>query len=273
VGENSGLQGADIHLDFPSVGATENIMMAAVLAKGITVIRNAAKEPEIVDLQNFLNSLGGKVVGAGTDTIKVQGVTTLAGDVDYMVIPDRIEAGTYLLAGAITGGEVWVKNVIPEHLEAILAKLQEMGYELLVEDDRIGINAVGKPNPVDIKTLPYPGFPTDIQPQFMSLLTTVQGISLVTENIFDGRLKHAEELARMGALIQVEGRTAIIKGGRELQGTSVEATALRSGAALVLAGLAASGITRVKNIAHIERGYQDMTGKLTSLGARIRKVD
>lgn len=273
VGEAGRLQGTELHLDFPSVGTTENIMMAAVLAEGTTIIRNAAKEPEIVDLQNFLNSLGARIIGAGTDTIKVLGVNTLEKNVDYTVIPDRIEAGTYLLAGAITRGEVWVEKVIPEHLEAVIAKLQEVGFKLIIEDEKIGIMPGEALQPVDIKTLPYPGFPTDLQPQFMALLTTIPGISLVTENIFDGRLKHSEELARMGALIQVEGCTAIIKGGKQLQGTSVECTALRSGAALVLAGLAARGITRVKNIYHIERGYQDIEKKLLSLGARIRKVN
>ncbi len=270
TGWGSSLTGREIHLDFPSVGTTENIMLGAAKARGNTVIRNAAREPEIVDLQNFLNSMGASIVGAGTDLIKITGKKKLQGT-EHTVIPDRIEAGTFLLAGAITRGEVKVLNVIPEHLESVIAKVREAGFELQEEGESLTILPSGtRPNPLDIKTYPYPGFPTDMQPQFMALLTLARGTSVLTENIFENRMKHAEELKRMGAKIRVEGRTAIIEGVERLYGAFVESPpALRAGAALVLAGLAAEGETQVVDIEHIERGYENLVGKLQKLGAEI----
>jgi len=271
-GKAEKLTGAEIHLDFPSVGATENIMMAAVLAEGKTVIYNSAREPEIVDLQNFLNQLGASVRGAGTDVIKIQGVKELH-PVDYQVIPDRIETGTFLVAAAITKGNVLVKDVIPEHIEAVIAKLVEAGVKLDVDGDQIRVIGKDKWQGVNIKTLPYPGFATDMQSQFMTFLSIAQGASIVTETIFENRLKHADELRRMGANIKIEGNSAIVKGVKSLSGTTVEATDLRAGAALVLAGLIAEGETRVENIYHIDRGYEFLTEKLTSLGAKIRREE
>ncbi|PRX31113.1 UDP-N-acetylglucosamine 1-carboxyvinyltransferase [Orenia metallireducens] len=271
-GKAEKLTGAEIHLDFPSVGATENIMMAAVLAEGKTVIYNSAREPEIVDLQNFLNQLGASVRGAGTDVIKIQGVKKLH-PVDYQVIPDRIEAGTFLVAAAITKGNVLVKDVIPEHIEAVIAKLVESGVDLDVDGDQIQVIGQDKWQGVNIKTLPYPGFATDMQSQFMTFLSIAEGASIVTETIFENRLKHADELRRMGADIKIEGNSAIVKGVNKLSGTTVEATDLRAGAALVLAGLVADGETIVENVYHIDRGYEFLTDKLTSLGAKIRREE
>lgn len=265
------LKGTEIYLDFPSVGATENLVMAAVLAKGTTVIRNSAREPEIIDLQNYLNSLGAKITGAGSDVIIITGVNGLQ-SAEYSVIPDRIEAGTIMVAAGITGGEILLKNAIFSHLEPVVAKLQEAGLEIIQEDKGIRILGKREIRSVDLKTLPYPGFPTDVQPQMMALLTLAQGTSIITENIFDGRFKHVNELHRMGADIRVEGRVSIIKGVAKLTGAIVEATDLRAGAALILAGLAAEGITVVEGSRHVERGYERLEDKLMSLGAKIKKV-
>jgi len=267
------LVGADIHLDLPSVGATENLMMAAVLAQGVTSIKNAAKEPEIVDLQNFLNKIGGRVKGAGTDTIKIEGVRT--GDLKpavHSVIPDRIEIGTHLVAAAITGGEVTVTNVIPEHLEPLLAKLREAGVIITVGDDYVKVQGTGRVKAVDIKTMPYPGFPTDMQPQMMALLSLAEGTSVITETIFENRFKHVGELRRMGADIKVEGQSSIIKGVEKLSGAYIEASDLRAGASLVLAALAAEDGTVLENVAHIDRGYERLEVKYNALGARMIRV-
>ncbi|SHI58905.1 UDP-N-acetylglucosamine 1-carboxyvinyltransferase [Desulfofundulus thermosubterraneus] len=270
--EAAKLEGAEIHLDVPSVGATENIMMAAVLAKGITIIRNAAKEPEIVDLQNFLNRMGARIKGAGTDVIRIEGVKHL-NSVEHAVIPDRIEAGTYLVAAAITGGDVTVTNVIPEHLEPVLAKLKEMGFLVETGDEHVRVAAQDRrPLAVDIKTLPHPGFPTDMQPQMMALACLAEGTSVITETVFENRFKHVSELRRMGADIKVEGQTAIVKGVERLTGAPVMATDLRAGAALVLAALAADNGTVVEGVEHIDRGYERMEQKYTALGARIMRV-
>lgn len=270
------LRGADIHLDFPSVGATENLMLAGTLAKGKTVIRNAAKEPEIVDLQNFLNKMGAHIKGAGTDTIKIEGcrITDLKSVEDHTVIPDRIAAGTYLVAGAITRGQVTVKNIFLEHMEPILAKLREVGCKLECDDDRIKLYVDSPLKSLDsLRTLPYPGFPTDMQAPIMALLTTVEGTSILTETVFENRFKHAEELRRMGANITVNGNTAIVKGVKKLTGAIVEAKDLRAGAALVLAALAAEGETRVEGAQHVERGYEELDKNLALLGAKIVKKD
>lgn len=267
------LTGADIHLDLPSVGATENLMMAAVLAHGPTTIRNAAKEPEMVDLQNFLNKMGAKVKGAGTDTIKIEGVrrSDLRPAV-HTIIPDRIEAGTHLVAAAITGGEVTVTNVIPEHMEPLLAKMREAGVEIIVGDDYVTVQGAGRIRAVDIKTMPYPGFPTDMQPQMMALLCLAEGTSIITETVFENRFKHVGELRRMGADIKVEGQSAIVKGVKKLSGAYLEATDLRAGAALVLASLAAENGTILEDVAHIDRGYERLETKYNALGARIVRV-
>lgn len=265
------LRGNEVHLDFPSVGATENVMMAAVLAKGSTVIRNAAKEPEIVDLQNFLNGMGAKIRGAGMDVIRIDGVPRLSG-VDYPVIPDRIETSTFMIAAAITGGEICIENCIPEHVESITAKLRETGAEIREEKDRMYVKGPSRPKAVDFKTLPYPGFPTDAQPQAMALMCVAEGISVITETIFESRFKQAEELRRMGASIKTEGRTAVVKGVDMLFGAAVEACDLRGGASLTLAGLAAEGVTTVEGVHHIERGYDGLERKLRALGASIERV-
>jgi UDP-N-acetylglucosamine 1-carboxyvinyltransferase len=265
------LVGARIYLDFPSVGATENIMMAATLAKGITVIENAAEEPEVVDLANFLNAMGAKVKGAGTKVIRIQGVDRLEGTT-YAIIPDRIEAGTYLTAAAITGGDVLVENVICDHVKSVVAKLKEAGAKIHSEGDGLRISCVNGIKPVDLKTMPYPGFPTDMQPQQMALLTLAGGASMITETVFENRYLHINELKRMGAKIKVVGRSAIVQGVPELYGTPVKATDLRAGAALVLAGLAARGETEVGQLEHIDRGYYRLEEKLQALGAKITRV-
>ncbi|MGM0471321.1 MAG: UDP-N-acetylglucosamine 1-carboxyvinyltransferase [Bacillota bacterium] len=270
-GKADQLIGADIHLDFPSVGATENIMMAATKAKGETIIRNAAKEPEIIDLQNFLNGMGAQIKGAGTNVIKIKGVNKL-NSIDYTVIPDRIETGTFMVAAALTKGEVLLHNVIPEHVEPVIAKLAEAGVKVEYNQDQIKVVGDNQLESVNVKTLPYPGFPTDMQPQFMSLLSLATGTSVVTETIFENRFKHADELRRMGAEIRIESRAAIINGCDYLTGATVEATDLRAGAALVIAGLAAREETTVKNIYHIDRGYEDLEGKLTALGGQIKRI-
>ncbi len=263
------LKGAEIYLDYPSVGATENILMAAVPAKGTTIIENAATEPEVSDLANFLNTLGAKIKGAGTPLIRIEGVSSLKGG-RYRVIPDRIEAGTLMVAAAISGGDVLIEKVIPQHLTAVIAKLQEMG--IMVEEAKRGclrVRSRGRPRAVDIKTLPYPGFPTDLQPQFMALLTLARGTSVITETVFEKRYMHIEELARMGARIRIEDRAAIITGRQLLQGASVRAADLRGGAALILAALAARGFSEIRGIHHIRRGYSRIVKRLRSLGARI----
>lgn len=272
IAESGGLKGTEIHLDFPSVGATENLIMAATQATGQTIIRNAAREPEIVDLQNFLNGLGARVRGAGTDIIKIDGPTRL-GSANHTVIPDRIEAGTHMIAAAITGGNVVVQNVIPEHVEAVIAKLRESGARVEVLEDRIRVIGPPRPKAVDVKTLCYPGFPTDMQAQIMVLLTIAEGTGVVSETVFENRYKHVDELRRMGADIKIEGRAAIVKGIPKLSGTFVEATDLRAGAALVLAGLVAEDATVIENVGHIDRGYEGLERKYAALGARIMRVN
>ena len=267
--ETSGLRGASIYLDYPSVGATENILMAAVLARGSTLIENAAVEPEISDLINFLNSLGAKIRGAGTPLLRIEGVTSLGGG-QYRLLPDRIEAGTFMVAAAITGGDLLLENVIPRQLTAVTAKLQETGA--LVEEcgpRTLRVRSRGRPRAVDIKTLPYPGFPTDLQSQFMALLTLARGTSVLTETVFEKRFLHVEEMMRMGARIRIEERTAIITGRRQLQGAAVRAADLRGGAALVLAALAARGYSEISGVNHLRRGYSRLVERLRSLGARI----
>lgn len=264
----SQLIGNTIYLDFPSVGATENIIMAACFAQGLTTIQNAAEEPEIVDLACFINSMGGRVEGAGTDTCVVHGRRPLhAGS--YRVIPDRIEAGTYMVAAAITGGDLILENVIPEHVISLTAKLREAG--VTVHSLLDGMHVIGNDviEPVDIKTLPYPGFPTDMQPQMMALLTQARGTSMVTETVFENRFMHVPELRRMGANIRTDGRSAVVSGVRSLSGAPVTASDLRAGAALVLAGLVADGVTEVRCVSHIERGYVDIVPRLKALGADI----
>lgn len=269
-GQGTAVNGKEVLLDFPSVGATENIMMAATLAPGTTIIRNAAREPEIVDLQNFLNRMGAKVRGAGLDTIRIEGVSNLGG-VQHKVIPDRIEAGTFMVAAAITRGDIHIKNVVLEHIQPLIAKLREIGVEISPWNS--GIRVIGTNNmwAGDIKTMPYPGFPTDMQPQMMALLSTIPGTSMVVETIFENRFMHVQELRRMGADIKIEGRVAILKGKELLEGTLVEATDLRAGAALVLAGLFAEGETTITRVEHIYRGYEKFDVKLQGTGAEIKK--
>jgi UDP-N-acetylglucosamine 1-carboxyvinyltransferase len=269
-GQGTAVNGKEVLLDFPSVGATENIMMAATLAPGTTIIRNAAREPEIVDLQNFLNRMGAKVRGAGLDTIRIEGVSNLGG-VQHKVIPDRIEAGTFMVAAAITRGDIHIENVVLEHIQPLIAKLREIGVEISPWNS--GIRVIGTNNmwPGDIKTMPYPGFPTDMQPQMMALLSTIPGTSMVVETIFENRFMHVQELRRMGADIKIEGRVAILKGKELLEGTLVEATDLRAGAALVLAGLFAEGETTITRVEHIYRGYENFDVKLQRTGAEIKK--
>ena len=271
---HKGLKGALVYLDFPSVGATENIMMAATLARGSTTIENAAEEPEIVDLANFLNKMGAKIKGAGTDTIRIEGVSSLHGT-RHAVIPDRIETGTFMVAAAITRGDVLIKNSVPDHVRPVIAKLLECGATVNDEVDGLRIRGdVKELVATDIKTLPYPGFPTDMQALFMALLTTVDGTSAVIETVFENRFMHAAELSRMGANIRVDGRTAIVPGNKhQLVGAHVISTDLRAGAALVLAGLVAKGKTEVSEIYHIERGYEKFHEKLTALGAKIERID
>lgn len=267
-----GLKGTGIYFDFPSVGATENIMMAASLAEGTTILENAAEEPEIVDLANYLNKMGAKIRGAGTDTIRIEGVDKLHG-ADYTIIPDRIEAGTYMIAAAMTGGDVVVENVLPEHQKPLIAKLREAGA--VVEEDIDKVRVIGK-NPlkaVSIKTLPYPGFPTDMQAQMMAMMVIAEGRSKVTETVFENRFMHVVELNRMGAQISTEGRSAVIDGPCKLTGCDVRATDLRAGAAMILAGLVAEGTTRIGDLHHIDRGYENIVAKLKNLGADIERVD
>ncbi|OWZ84609.1 UDP-N-acetylglucosamine 1-carboxyvinyltransferase [Natranaerobius trueperi] len=262
------LVGDRIYLDFPSVGATENIMMAATLAEGTTVIESAAEEPEIVDLANFLNQMGAKIVGAGTDTIKIEGVKELKGT-DHTVIPDRIEAGTFMVAAAITGGEVLVENVISDHIRPVIRKMEETGVKVEEQDNGLLVVSKGELSPIKLKTMPFPGFPTDMQPQMMALMTRISGESTVTETVFENRFKHVDELLRMNADITIEGRAAQIKGGKVLTGAPVKATDLRAGASLILAGLIAEGTTEVSEIYHIERGYYRLVERLRGIGANI----
>lgn len=266
------LVGARVYLDFPSVGATENIMMAAATAQGSTVIENAAQEPEVVDLSNFLNSMGAKVRGAGTNLLRIEGVDTLT-PANYMVIPDRIEAGTLMIAAAITRGALTIDNVVPEHVKPITAKLREAGVYVEEHDDgTMCVQADSRPDGVDIKTMPYPGFPTDLQAQFMSLMTVCSGMSVISETVFENRFMHVSELVRMGANIKIDGRSAVVEGQERLSGAQVRCTDLRAGAGLVLAGLAAQGETEVTDIHHLDRGYEGLEEKLAQAGASIRRV-
>ena len=266
------LHGARIYLDKVSVGATMNIILAATLAQGRTIIENAAREPHIVDLANLLNSMGADIRGAGTDTVKVNGVDKLHGG-SYTIIPDQIEAGTYMVAAAATGGEVLVKNVIPKHLECISAKLRETGTIVQEYEDSVLVKGASTLRKANVKTLPYPGFPTDMQPQMGTLLCLAKGTSVITEGIYDNRFKYVNELRKMGAEIQVDGRVAVIEGGSKLTGAVVQACDLRAGAAMVIAGMCATGTTVVEDIHFIERGYENFVGKLSALGAEIKAVD
>jgi UDP-N-acetylglucosamine 1-carboxyvinyltransferase len=267
----NGLRGAKIYLDLPSVGATENLMMAATLAEGLTTIENAAKEPEIDDLAQALNKMGAVIEGAGTDLIRIQGVKALHG-LSHRVIPDRIETASFIIAGALMGGEIRVTGACPEHLDSFLIKLKQAGVELGVSEDTITVNGGGKIKSVDVTTLPYPGFATDLQAQMMVLMSLADGVSVITETIFENRFMHAQELDRMGADIRLEGNRAIVRGVRELSGAPVMASDLRASVALVLAGLAAKGKTDVSRVYHLDRGYERIEQKLSSLGASIQRV-
>ncbi|MBP2076207.1 UDP-N-acetylglucosamine 1-carboxyvinyltransferase [Oceanobacillus polygoni] len=266
------LQGAKIYLDMPSVGATENIMMAAALAEGKTILENCAKEPEIVDLANYLNKMGARIVGAGTETIRIHGVEKLCG-VEHSIIPDRIEAGTFMVAAAITGGNVLIENAVSEHLRSVISKLEEMNVKVIEEEE--GIRVIGSDDlkATDIKTLPHPGFPTDMQSQMMALMLRAKGTSVITETVFENRFMHVEEFRRMNANMKIEGRSVIIEGLSDLQGAEVAATDLRAAAALILAGLVGDGHTRVTELKHLDRGYVDIVGKLAALGADINRID
>jgi len=266
-----GLTGARIYLDFPSVGATENILMAASMAKGQTILENPAEEPEIVDLANFLNAMGARIRGAGTNVIRIEGTDELRG-CTHTVIPDRIEAGTYMVAAAMTDGDVYIENALTEHLKPVVAKLKEAGVKIEEDVDGVRVTGTGVLRSVDIKTLPYPGFPTDMQAQFMALTTVARGTSVVTETVFENRFMHVDELKRMGANIKIEGRSAVVEGSCRLLGCPVKATDLRAGAALVLAGLVADGQTEVGYLHHIDRGYDNLVAKLQGLGANIIRV-
>lgn len=266
------LIGNEIYLDFPSVGATQNIIMAASFAEGETVLENAAMEPEITDLANYINKMGGDIKGAGTNTIRIKGVPSLDGT-NHQIIPDRIEAGTYMVGAAITQGDVTVENVLSNHIKPVIAKLNEMGAEVIEMEDSIRVKASGKLKAVDIKTLPYPGFPTDMQSQFMTLLALAEGKSEVMETVFENRFMHADELIKMGADIVIDNRRAIITGVDSLKGAKVRATDLRAGASLILAGLVAEGTTEISDIYHIDRGYSDIEEKIKSLGGKIYRKD
>ena len=271
--KNGRLVGAPVYLDVVSVGATMNIMMAAALAEGTTTIENAAKEPHIVDLANFLNSMGADIKGAGTDSIKIRGVKRLTGG-SYGIIPDQIEAGTYMAAVAATGGQLLLKNVIPKHMECISAKLMEMGVSVTEDDDSLLVRRSGPLTKTNVKTLPYPGFPTDMQPQITAVLALAEGTSLVTEGVYGAnRFKYVDELKRLGAHIQVDGKVAVVEGVKQLVGAPIQACDLRAGAALVIAGLAAQGTTELSHINYIERGYENLVGKLRAVGADISLVD
>ncbi len=266
------LIGSAVYMDNVSVGATINVMLASVRARGLTVIENAAKEPHIVDLANFLNSMGADVRGAGTDVIKIHGVDELHG-CTYSIIPDQIEAGTYMVAAAATGGDVLVKNVIPKHLEAITAKLVDTGATVEEFDEAVRVIGHGRPGKCTIKTMPHPGFPTDMQPQMAVLLSIANGTSIVSESVWDNRFKYIEQLVRMGATVQVDGKVAVIQGVESLKGAPIRADDLRAGAAMLIAGLVATGTTEIENISHIDRGYEDVVEKLSALGADIKRID
>ena len=268
----NGLKGATIYFDFPSVGATENVMMAAALAEGVTILENAAEEPEIVALASYLNKMGAKIRGAGTDVIRIEGVKELHG-ADYTIIPDRIEAGTYMIAAVMTGGDVIVDNVLPEHQKPLIAKLREAGAIVEEDIDKVRVIGNGTLKGVSVKTLPYPGFPTDMQAQIMAMMVVSEGKSKVTETVFENRFMHVEELNRMGATITTSDRSANIEGPAKLVGCDVRATDLRAGAAMILAGLVAEGETRIGDLHHIDRGYEDIVEKLKNLGADIERVD
>ena len=267
-----GLKGGHVYLDIVSVGATMNILLAATLASGMTIIENCAKEPHIVDLANFLNAMGANIRGAGTDVIKVRGVKELRGG-SYSIIPDQIEAGTYMAAVAAVGGDVTVRNVIPKHMDCITAKLREMGMVIQEEDDSIRLEKTRRLKRANVKTMPYPGFPTDMQPQIAVCMAMANGTSIVTEGIYDNRFRYTAELNRMGAHVQVEGKAAVIDGVKELHGCEVRACDLRAGAAMIIAALAAEGATIIEDAHYVERGYEDIIGKLTALGAKIKRVE
>ncbi len=266
------LRGNAIYMDVVSVGATINVMIAAVLAEGLTVIENAAKEPHVVDVANFLNSMGANIKGAGTDVIRIKGVEEL-GSCTYTLIPDQIEAGTFMIAAAASGGDVLIKNVIPKHLDAISAKLLEMGVEVEEYDDAIRVRREGVLHRANVKTLPYPGFPTDLQPIVVTLLAIAEGTSMVNEGVWENRFQYVDELRRLGANISVSGRTAVIEGVEKLMGAYVKATDLRAGAAMIIAGLMAEGTTRIMNVHYIDRGYEHVEEKFTQLGADIKRVE
>jgi len=268
----NGLKGARIYLDFPSVGATENIIMAATMAEGQTILENPAQEPEIIDLANYLNVMGAKIRGAGTNVIKIEGVKKLVGK-NYTIIPDRIEAGTYMVAAAMTCGDVYIENAISEHLKPVIAKLKEAGVTIEEDVNGIRVYCDKQTKAVDVKTMPYPGFPTDMQAQFMAMLAVSEGTGLVTETVFENRFMHVDELKRMGANIKIDGRTSVVEGVDKLTGCQVKATDLRAGAAMVLAGLVADGETQVGYIHHIDRGYDNLVQKLCGLGANIRRTE
>ena len=265
------LYGSSVYLDVVSVGATINIMLAAVKAKGLTVIENAAREPHIVDLANFLNSMGANIMGAGTNIIKIRGVEALQGT-DYSIIPDQIEAGTYMAAAVATKGDVLIDNVTPKHLDSIIAKLKEMGADITEYDESVRVVMNRRPKKCNVKTMPHPGFPTDMQPQITTVLALAEGVSIVTEGVWDNRFKYVDELTRMGADIQVDGKMAVVTGVESLVGAPVKAVDLRAGAAMLIAGLATDGITEIEEIERIDRGYEDVVAKLTALGANIKRV-
>ncbi|MGP4069311.1 UDP-N-acetylglucosamine 1-carboxyvinyltransferase [Halobacillus sp. B29] len=266
------LQGAKVYFDVPSVGATENVMMAAALAEGTTILENCAKEPEIVDLANYLNQMGGKVIGAGTETIRIEGVDKLIG-ATHTIIPDRVEAGTFMVAAAITGGNVLVKGAMREHLRSVISKMEEMGVTIEEEEDGLRVIGPEQLKATDIKTMPHPGFPTDMQSQMMALMLNAKGTSVITETVFENRFMHVEEFRRMNAHLKIEGRNVIVEGPSSLQGAEVAATDLRAGAALILAGLVADGYTRVTELKHLDRGYVDFSNKLAGLGADIERIN
>lgn len=265
------LNGANVYLDKVSVGATMNIILAATLAEGRTTIENAAKEPHIVDLANFLNAMGARIRGAGTDTIRVDGVPRLKGGT-YAIIPDQIEAGTFMIMAAAAGGDVLIKNLIPKHMAALTAKLEEMGVEVDEYDDSIRVRRTGELKPCDVRTMPYPGFPTDLQPQIVALLSLAKGTSMVTEDVWDNRFQYVGELKRLGSDISVQGKTAVIEGVDKLHGAPVRATDLRAGAALIIAGLAADGVTTINDPVYIDRGYENIEGRLSKIGAKVERV-
>lgn len=270
--DGTNLKGANIYLDMVSVGATINIMLAGVLADGVTTIENAAKEPHVVDTANFLNMIGAKITGAGTDVIKITGVKKLTGG-EYTIIPDQIEAGTYMIAAAITGGDVCIRNIIPKHMDSLSVKLEEMGCIIEEGDDYIRVKANEELSATNVKTMAYPGFPTDLHPQMLTLLCTAKGTSTLTENIWENRFQYVKELEKLGANIEINGRIASINGVSSLKGTLVKATDLRAGAAMILAGLAAKGNTHIRNLKYIDRGYENVEYKLKSLGANIKRVN